>query len=131
MDKESVKYRARKRWGFLGLPWTFTVYNVGEDLLTVDTGFFRREENDCYMYKIQDAKLTRSLGQRMFGLGTVTCFTGDTTDKQLVLKNIRQSMEIKDYIVKASEQARLRRRTVNMQNIGADIDDLDTIIDNA
>ncbi|MCR4754819.1 MAG: PH domain-containing protein [Lachnospiraceae bacterium] len=131
MDKESVKYRARKRWGFLGLPWTFTVYNVGEDLLTVDAGFFRREENDCYMYKIQDAKLTRSLTQRMFGLGTVTCFTGDTTDKQLVLKNIRQSMEIKDYIVKASEQARLRRRTVNMQNIGADIDDLDTIIDNA
>ncbi len=131
MDKESVKYRARKRWGFLGLPWTFTVYNVGEDLLTVDAGFFRREENDCYMYKIQDAKLTRSLTQRMFGLGTVTCFTGDTTDKQLVLKNIRQSMEIKDYIIKASEQARLRRRTVNMQNIGADIDDLDTIIDNA
>lgn len=131
MDKESVKYRARKRWGFLGLPWTFTVYNVGDDLLTVDTGFFKREENDCYMYKIQDAKLTRSLGQRMFGLGTVTCFTGDTTDKQLVLKNIKQSMEIKDYIIKASEQARLRRRTVNMQNIGADIDDLDTIIDNA
>ena len=131
MDKDSVKYRARKRWGFLGLPWTFTVYNVGDDLLTVDTGFFRREENDCYMYKIQDAKLTRSLGQRMFGLGTVTCFTGDTTDKQLVLKNIKQSMEIKDYIIKASEQARLRRRTVNMQNIGADIDDLDTIIDNS
>ena len=131
MDKDSVKYRARKRWGFLGLPWTFTVYNVGDDLLTVDTGFFRREENDCYMYKIQDAKLTRSLGQRMFGLGTVTCFTGDTTDKQLVLKNIKQSMEIKDYIIKASEQARLRRRTVNMQNIGVDADDLDTIIDNS
>ena len=131
MDKESVKFRARKGWGFFGLPFTFTVYNIGDDLLTVDTGFFKREENDCYMYKIQDAKLTRSLGQRMFGLGTITCFTGDTTDKQLVLKNIKDSMEIKDYIVKASEQARLRRRTVNMQNIGADMDDLDTIIDNA
>ena len=130
VDKSRIIWHDRKRNG-LGLPWTFTVYNVGEDLLTVDTGFFKREENDCYMYKIQDAKLTRSLTQRMFGLGTVTCFTGDTTDKQLVLKNIRQSMEIKDYIVKASEQARLRRRTVNMQNIGADIDDLETIIDNA
>ena len=131
MDKEAVKYRARKRWGFLGLPWTFTVYNIGDDLLTVDSGFFKTEENDCYMYKIQDARLTRSLTQRMFGIGTVTCYTGDTTDKQLVLKNIRQSTEIKDYIIKASEQARLRRRTVNMQNIGTDMDDLDGIIDNS
>lgn len=129
MDKESVKYSARKRLGFLGLPWTFTVYNIGDDLLTVDTGFFKKEENDCYMYKIQDAKLTRTLTQRMFGIGTVTCYTGDTTDKQLVLKNIKQSTEIKDYIIKASEQARLRRRTVNMQNIGADADDLDGIVD--
>ena len=130
MDKESVKYSARKRLGFLGLPWTFTVYNIGDDLLTVDTGFFKKEENDCYMYKIQDAKLTRTLAQRMFGIGTVTCYTGDTTDKQLVLKNIKQSTEIKDYIIKASEQARLRRRTVNMQNIGADGDDIDGIVDN-
>ncbi len=130
MDKESVKYSARKRLGFLGLPWTFTVYNIGDDLLTVDIGFFKKEENDCYMYKIQDAKLTRTLAQRMFGIGTVTCYTGDTTDKQLVLKNIKQSTEIKDYIIKASEQARLRRRTVNMQNIGADGDDFDGIVDN-
>ena len=130
MDKESVKYRARKRWGFFGIPWTFTVYNIGDDLLTVDTGFFKREENDCYMYKIQDAKLTRTLSQRMFGIGTVTCYTGDTTDRQLVLKNIKRSTEIKDYIVKASEQARLRRRTVNMQNIGVDADDLSGIEDN-
>jgi uncharacterized membrane protein YdbT with pleckstrin-like domain len=130
MDKESVKYRARKRWGFFGIPWTFTVYNISDDLLTVDTGFFKREENDCYMYKIQDAKLTRTLSQRMFGIGTVTCYTGDTTDRQLVLKNIKRSTEIKDYIVKASEQARLRRRTVNMQNIGVDADDLSGIEDN-
>ncbi len=130
MDKESIKYSARKRLGFFGLPWTFTVYNIGDDLLTVDIGFFKKEENDCYMYKIQDAKLTRTLAQRMFGIGTVTCYTGDTTDKQLVLKNIKQSTEIKDYIIKASEQARLRRRTVNMQNIGADGDDFDGIVDN-
>ncbi|MCR5398257.1 MAG: PH domain-containing protein [Lachnospiraceae bacterium] len=130
MDKESVKYRARKRWGFFGIPWTFTVYNISDDLLTVDTGFFKREENDCYMYKIQDAKLTRTLSQRMFGIGTVTCYTGDTTDRQLVLKNIKRSTEIKDYIVKSSEQARLRRRTVNMQNIGVDADDLSGIEDN-
>lgn len=126
MDKNEVKYSVRKRWLFFGLPWTFTVYNVGDDLLTIDSGFFSQEENDCYMYKITDAKLSRSLIERLFGLGTVTCYTGDTTDKVIILKHIRDSIEIKDYIVKASEAARLRRRTVNMQNITAgDLDDID------
>lgn len=127
MDKNEVKYTARKRWLFFGLPFTFTVYNVGDDLLTIDSGFVSQEENDCYMYKITDAKLTRSLFERIFKLGTVTCYTGDTTDKVIVLKHIKDSVEIKDYIVKASEAARLRRRTVNMQNITASADDLDEL----
>ncbi len=127
MDKNEVKYSARKRWVFFGLPFTFTVYNVGDDLLTIDTGFLNQQENDCYMYKINDAKLSRSLFERMFGLGTVTCYTGDTTDKVIELKHIKDSVEIKDYIVKASEAARIRRRTVNMQNITADLDDVDPL----
>lgn len=129
MNKEEVKYTERKRWVFFGLPFTFTVYNLGDDLITIDSGFLKTEENDCYMYKVTDAKLSRSLGERIFGLGTITCYTGDTTDKVLELKHIKHSMEIKDYIIKASEAARLRRRTVNMQNITADeiasIDDID------
>lgn len=120
MDKSEVKYSARKRWVFFGLPWTFTIYNIGDDLLTIDSGFFKTEENDCYMYKIADAKLTRTLFERIFGLGSITCYTGDTTDKVIELKHIKQSVEIKDYIIKASEAARMRRRTVNMQNITAD-----------
>lgn len=131
MNREEVKYRERKRWVFFGLPFTFTVYNIGDDLLTIDTGFFRTEENDCYMYKINDAKLTRTLFERLFKLGTITCYTGDTTDKVLIIKHIKNSMTIKDYIIKASESARLRRRTVNMQNITADelatVDEIDLI----
>ena len=128
MDKNEVKYSVRKRWLFFGIPWTFTVYNIGDDLLTIDSGFFKSEENDCYMYKITDAKLTRTLIEKMFGLGTVTCYTGDTTDKIILLQHIKQSVEIKDYIIKASEAARIRRRTVNMQNIAPT--DLDDLMDN-
>ena len=91
-------YKERKRWIFLGLPFTFTVYKVGEEILTVDKGFFTKFEEDCYIYKIQDVKLRTSIGERIFGLGTVVCYTGDTTDQVLELKHIKHSKVVKDYI---------------------------------
>ncbi|MCR4648725.1 MAG: PH domain-containing protein [Lachnospiraceae bacterium] len=114
----------KKRWALFGLPFTFTKYIVKKDVLTIESGFFTKTENDCYMYKIQDVELTRNFFQRLFGLGCVICFTGDTTHPKLYLHNIKNSKETKDYILKYSEEARLKRRTLNTLNIGAqDIDD--------
>ncbi len=115
-----IKFVERKRWVFLGLPFTFTVYTVKEDLITVQKGFLNKKENDCYMYKVQDVELLRSLGERIFGLGTVKCYTGDTTDPELYLTHIRNAKEIKDFILEVSEKARQKRRTLNMLDIGAD-----------
>lgn len=119
------EYKARKRWLFFGLPFTFTVYTVGEDVLTIDQGFFKRDENDCYMYKIQDVEYTATLGERMAGLGTITCYTGDTTHPTLKLEHIKNAKEIKNFILNASEAARIKRRTLNTLNIGSAIDDCD------
>ena len=117
---DMIKFVERKRWVFLGLPFTFTVYTVKEDLITVQKGFLNKKENDCYMYKVQDVELLRSLGERIFGLGTVKCYTGDTTDPELYLTHIRNAKEIKDFILEVSEKARQKRRTLNMLDIGAD-----------
>jgi uncharacterized membrane protein YdbT with pleckstrin-like domain len=122
---EEYDHIERKRWVFFGLPWTFTVYRLKEDMVNVKSGFFKLEQNDCYMYKIVDVKLTQTLGERIFGLGTITCYTGDTTDKELILSHIKHSEEIKNYLLKTSEEARIKRRTVNMLDIGSgDVADL-------
>lgn len=121
-----MEFVERKRWAFLGLPFTFTVYTIKEDLITVQEGFLSKKENDCYMYKVQDVELIRSFGERIFGLGTVKCYTGDTTDKELYLRHIKNSKAVKDFILEVSEEARMKRRTMNMLNIGAgDPEDLD------
>lgn len=109
----------RKRWKFLGLPFTFTKYSIKEDLLTVNTGVLNRMENDCYMYKIQDVRLKTSICERIFKLGTITCYTGDTTDPTLELIHIRNSLAVKNFILDASEKARMKRRTLNTLDIGA------------
>ena len=123
-----MEFRERKRWVFFGLPFTFTIYTVKEEVLTVDTGFLSREENDCYMYKVQDVTLKTSLLERIFGLGTIVCYTGDTTNPQLVMAHIKNARAIKEFILEQSEIARRKRRTMNTLDIGADGSDFD--IDN-
>ena len=125
-----AEFKERKRWLFLGLPWTFTIYTVKDDMITIDKGFLNKQQDDCYMYKVQDVELIRSIWERMVGLGTVRCFTGDTTDKELVIKHVRHAEEIKDFIFDASEKARIKRRTVNMLDIGNGVNvDADGMID--
>lgn len=123
-EEKKYAFQERKRVLFFGLPWTFTKYLISDDMITVDTGLLRVEENDCYMYKVQDVKLTATLIERMFGLGTVTCYTGDVTSPQLMIVHVKHAKEIKNYILKASEEARMRRRTLNTLDIGAEGDDL-------
>ncbi|NLL77517.1 MAG: PH domain-containing protein [Clostridiales bacterium] len=118
-----MEYIERKRLLFFGLPWTFTKYTIQEEYIVVNTGLFKTYENDCYMYKVQDVELQVSLLERIFGLGTVICFTGDTTHPNLQLIHIKHSKEIKDYILRTSEEARRKRRTLNTLDIGSGMRD--------
>lgn len=122
----ATEYLERKRWLFLGLPFTFTKYHIKESTITIDSGLLRTVESDCYMYKVQDVELRTSLMERIFGLGTVICYTGDTTHPRLELVHIKHAREVKDFILETSEAARLKRRTINTLDIGTgDIGDLD------
>lgn len=128
-DDDTVMFTERKRLLFFGLPWTFTKYTITPNLLTVDSGLLNTTEDDCYMYKVQDVKLNASLMEKIFGLATITCYTGDVTNPELKLVHIRHAKEIKTYLLKASEAARLKRRTLSTMDIGAhggdvDLDDL-------
>lgn len=125
--EDEVQYQERKRLLFFGLPWTFTKYTITPSTLTINQGLLKTEENDCYMYKVQDVKLTTTLIERIFGLGTIICYTGDVTNPEIRLEHIKHSKEVKNYLLKASEAARLKRRTLNTLDIGASIEDLDDI----
>ena len=105
-----MTYTEKKRSMFLGLPWTFTSYTVTDEIITINNGLLRKEENDCYLYKVIDVRLESTLLERMLGLGTIHCFTGDVTDPDLKLCHIKHSKEIKDFILKHSEEERMKRK---------------------
>ena len=126
-QEQDVVYKERKRWLFFGLPFTFTKYIIKDDMLTINQGFLKKVENDCYMYKVQDVEHTASLGERIFGMGTITCYTGDTTHPKLILEHVKNAKSIKGFILEESEIARRKRRTMNTLDIGAgEYDDVDS-----
>ena len=122
---DTVMFKERKRLLFLGLPWTFTKYTITQSMLTVDHGLFNTVEDDCYLYKIQDVKLNVSLWERLAGLGTIVCYTGDATHPELRIEHIANAKEIKNYILKQSEICRMKRRTLNTMDISAHSADFD------
>ena len=121
-------FAERKRLLFFGLPWTFTKYLLKDEILTTSKGLLNTVINDCYMYKIVDVQLEKSLIEKMLGLGTVVCFTSDTTDKVLKISHVRHAEQIKNFILEKSEKMRMKRRTLTTMSLnsdGGDVDDID------
>jgi Predicted membrane protein len=112
-------YIEKKRTKFLALPICFTTYTISDEKLTITSGFLNITVDDAFMYKIQDVRLTRSLVERIFKLGTITCYTGDTTHPELKLLHIKNSGIIKDFLMTASEESRRKRRTMHTMDIDA------------
>ena len=122
---KTTRFAERKRWLFLGLPFTFTKYTINDERLIIKRGFLNTTEDTCYLYKIIDTRINRSLFERMVGLGTVVCYTGDTTDKKIELKHIKHSKEVSDYLIGQTEEMRRKRRTLNTLSLTQGMTDID------
>ena len=117
-------YKERKRCLFFGLPLSFTTYTIEEDKVSIKKGLFRTVEDDTLMYRIQDVRLVTGFLERLFGLGTVVCYSSDVTDSNLELLHIRHAREIKDFILKTSEVERRKVRTLHTMGLDADASDI-------
>ena len=80
-----ILWKDRKR-GFLGLPLSFTKYSLTKERLFVETGFINSVENEVRLYRILDVQMTRTLGQKMFGLGSINVHSSDASLKDFTIK---------------------------------------------
>lgn len=109
MSKKDINdnyiWKDRKR-NWCGLPWTFTVYRLYDSKLVIDTGFLNKTQDDVRLYRIMDVTLTRSIFQRIFGLGTIKCDSCDKSMGDFCIKNIKNSEEVKNQLSDLIEQNR-------------------------
>ena len=105
---EQYIWRDRKR--FLGMPLSFTRYALSEDRLFLSVGLLSIKDDEVLLYRVRDISSSRSLWQRLFGVGTVTVVSSDKTMPVLVLKNIKRPMVVKELIHNQVEEMKIRRR---------------------
>ena len=66
-----------KKRTLFGLPLSFTRYYLTETRLITRVGFFHVEEEEIELYRITDKKLSLSLGQRIFRVGSIILYSKD------------------------------------------------------
>lgn len=112
-------WQDRKRTIF-GLPWSFTKYKLFEDRLQITTGFMSKKEEEIRLYRVLDMTLERTLGQRIFGLGTVSCKSGDKSCPTFSLSRIKRSEQIRDMLSDMVESERNRKRVASREYMSMD-----------
>ena len=105
----SIIWSDRKRTLF-GLPLSFTKYTVTEEKLLIESGFFKKNEEEVRLYRIMDVTLRRTFGQRIFGVGTIHCCSADKSTPEFDIKSIKDSKNIKNLLSDLIEEERDRKR---------------------
>lgn len=127
MPNLSYLWSDRKR--HLGLPLSFTRYALSEDRLFLSQGLLTIKDDELLLYRVRDIQTSRSLWQRLFGVGTVTVLSSDKTSPTLVLKNIKAPMEVKEQLHTQVEEMKIRRRMRVGEIITGPTDDGDELDD--
>lgn len=104
----NMYWRDKKR--HFGLPISFTTYSVSEDRLFLETGFLNRTYEEVLLYRVRDISLKRSLGQMLFGVGTIVIHSSDKSSSTLEIQDVKSPKQVKELIHQLVEESKTRRR---------------------
>ena len=124
----TIEYLWKDRKRYFGMPLSFTRYSLSEDRLFISEGFLNIKDDEVLLYRVRDIDTRRSLWQRLFGVGTVIVVSSDKTMPNLVLKNSKDPVFVKELIHKQVEEMKIKRR-VRFGEIMTNADELDDEMD--
>ena len=127
---ESIQYIWKDRKRILGMPITFTRYRLSDDRLFCEKGFLNIKQDEVLLYRVRDLQLNMSLGQRIFGVGTICVVSSDKSVPHLDLVNVKDPRNVKELIHRSVEEAKDQRRMRTMEVMGGeDADHVDEELD--
>ena len=120
---ESIQYIWKDRKRILGMPITFTRYRLSEDRLFCEKGFLNIKQDEVLLYRVRDLQLNMSLGQRIFGVGTICVVSSDKSVPHMDFVNVKDPRNVKELIHRSVEEAKDKRRMRTMEIMGGDAGD--------
>ncbi|WP_296626977.1 PH domain-containing protein [uncultured Negativibacillus sp.] len=108
--KDSVHLLWSDRSRILGLPITFTKYGISEDRIFCEKGLLNMKFEEILLYRVRDISMKITLGQRIFGVGSILLQSSDKTAPVLEIKNIKNPREVKEMIHEQVEEVKVQRR---------------------
>ena len=121
----TIEYLWKDRKRYFGLPLSFTRYALSEDRLFLSVGLLNIRDDEVLLYRVRDIDTERTLFQRLFGVGTITVMSSDKSMPNLVLKNVKDPVLVKEIIHEQVEEMKIRRRVRVGEILGNEIDDAD------
>ena len=125
----TIEFLWKDRKRYFGLPLSFTRYMLSEDRLFISVGFLNIKDDEILLYRVRDIDTSRTLWQRLFGVGTVTVMSSDKTMPTLVLQNVKDPVFVKELLHKQVEEMKIKRRVRFGEIMSAGIDDTDDDLD--
>ncbi len=110
-ETSKVVWHDRKR--ILGMPITFTRYYLVDDpdwtKVFVKTGLLFTREEEVNLYRIYDISLTSSLGEKIFGVGTIVLYSKDESTPTLVIRHVKNPTEVRNMLADKIEEEKVKR----------------------
>lgn len=113
-DSEALLWTG-KNHTFFGQPWTFTRYSLYRDRFLVNRGLLTRHQEELRLYRIKDIVLRQSLLQRIFGLGTLTVHSTDSSTTRFYIVNIKDPERIAKLLSDSAESERTSKGLTMME----------------
>ena len=115
-ENTGILWTDRKR--YLGMPISFTKYRLTEDRLFHEKGLLTVHEEEVLLYRVRDLELKMTLGQRLFGVGSVIVHSSDKTAPALELVNVKNPRDVKERLYRQVEKCKEQRRMKTMEFVG-------------
>lgn len=114
--KNKTVWKDRKH--FMWFPFSFTTYELKNDRLYEERGFFSTSSDELLLYRVVDLTMKQTLSQKLYGTGTLILKCRVDSNPEIRLENIKHPRQVKELLSDMIEEARTRHRVVGREFYG-------------